>query len=109
MLTKKFLKNSDRCGVEFSLSGTIQGETVYLVGDFNNWDEDAMPMQRQPDGTFTITIELATNREYQFRYLVNGMEWHNDWKADKYVPNPYSGDNSVVFTYEPESEQQDEA
>jgi 1,4-alpha-glucan branching enzyme len=101
VLTKTFLKSSDRCSVEFSLSGTVQGETVFLVGDFNNWDENAMPMQHQPDGSFTVTIELAVNREYQFRYLVNGMEWHNDWNADKYVPNPYSGDNSVVHTYEP--------
>jgi hypothetical protein len=30
--------------------------------------------------------------------LVNGAEWHNDWQADKYVPNPFSGDNSVVIT-----------
>ena len=103
MLTKQFIPNSDHCRVEFSLSGAVHGETVYLVGDFNNWDEAAMPCERQPDGSFTITIELTKNREYQFRYLVNSMEWHNDWNADKYVPNPYSGDNSVVFTYEPEA------
>ena len=104
VLTKKFFKNSDICSVEFSLSGTVQGETVYLVGDFNNWDEGAMRMQLESDGSFTLTIDLAMNREYQFRYLVNNIEWHNDWNADKYVPNPFSGDNSVVYTYEPETQ-----
>jgi len=100
MLKKQFLSAEKLCKVEFSLSETVQAETVYLVGDFNNWDESATLMQRNPNGSFTTTLELATNRVYQFRYLINKTEWHNDWEADKYVPNPYSGDNSVVSTHE---------
>lgn len=80
----------------FSLPAAVQGETVYLVGDFNKWDEKTTPMKRQKDGSFTVTLELSKGSEYQFRYLVNGSEWHNDWQADRYVPNPFSGDNSVV-------------
>ena len=59
---------------------------------------DAMGDQSRP---LSIIVYLEKNREYQFRYLVNSMEWHNDWEADRYVPNPYSGDNSIVNTYEP--------
>ena len=44
------------------------------------------------------TLDLDAGREYQFRYLINGKDWHNDWEADKYVANPFSGDNSVVTT-----------
>jgi 1,4-alpha-glucan branching enzyme len=84
--------------VMFSLPADVRGETVYLVGDFNNWDETAIPMLRGDDGSFFVTLELEKGREYQFRYLVNNSEWHNDWKADRYVPNPYSGDNSIVST-----------
>ena len=68
------------------------------MGDFNNWDEAATPMQRDADGGFLVTLELDKGCEYQFRYLVNNNEWHNDWRADRYVPYPYSGDNSVVST-----------
>ena len=97
MLVKQ---NGKRNVVEvlFSLPAEIQGETVFLVGDFNNWDETANPMIRTDDGGFEVTLNLEKEREYQFRYLVNGDEWHNDWKADKYVSNPYSGDNSVLIT-----------
>ncbi|MCI6365047.1 MAG: glycoside hydrolase, partial [Spirochaetia bacterium] len=36
---------------------------------------------------------------YQFRYLLDGYKWENDWNADKYIPAPYSNaDNSVVVT-----------
>lgn len=99
MLKKQFLKTKDSVKVTFSLPEAVQGETVFLVGDFNNWDEAATPMKKQKDGSFSVTLTLEKERDYQFRYLVNGTEWHNDWEADKYVPNPYSGDNSVVVTY----------
>ena len=53
--------------------------------------------KRKKDGCFTLAVKLEPNTEYQFRYLIDG-EWHNDWDADKYANNPYSGDNSVVVT-----------
>ena len=47
----------------------------------------------------SVKIELDVNQEYQFRYLLDGYKWENDWKADKYIPAPYSNaDNSVVVT-----------
>jgi 1,4-alpha-glucan branching enzyme len=82
--------------VTFTLPKDVQGETVCLVGDFNNWDESATPMKRDGDGGFATTLNLEKGREYQFRYLVNGNEWHNDWNADKYVQNAFGGDNSIV-------------
>ena len=39
MLKKQFLKTKDLVKVTFSLPEAVQGETVFLVGDFNNWDE----------------------------------------------------------------------
>ncbi len=98
MLKKQFLKSKSVCKVTFTLPEAVKAETAYLVGDFNNWDEKATPMKPLKNGHFTVTMELGNGREYQFRYLVNGTEWHNDWHADKYVPNPFSGDNSVVTT-----------
>jgi len=55
-------------------------------------------MRDRNNGTWYTVVELERGKEYQFRYLVNGREWHNDWNADKYVPNPYGGTNSVVST-----------
>ena len=96
MLKKQFLKSKPICRVTFIISDTIQAETVHLVGDFNQWDEKSTPMKQEKNGQFSVALELKTECEYQFRYLVNGTEWHNDWQADRYVPNPFSGDNSVV-------------
>jgi len=96
MLKKQYVKSRQNYKVTFYTSDEVQAETVYLVGDFNNWDESATPMKQLKDGRFKVTVELEADSEYQFRYLINETEWHNDWEADKYVPNPFSGDNSVV-------------
>lgn len=98
MLKKQYLKTNDICKVTFYTPAAIEAESICLVGDFNDWDEAATAMDKLKDGRFKVTLELEKDKEYQFRYLVNGTEWHNDWEADKYVPNPFSGDNSVVTT-----------
>ncbi|MDZ4771283.1 MAG: isoamylase early set domain-containing protein [Chloroflexota bacterium] len=98
MLKKQYLKSKAEVKVTFSLPAAVQGETVFLVGDFNEWSETTTPMKKQKDGSFSLTLNLEKGHEFQFRYLVNGTEWHNDWEADKYFPNPYSGDNSVIAT-----------
>lgn len=74
----------------------IHAKTVILVGEFNNWDEESTPMQRQKNGDFMTVLELETGREYHFRYCLDGTKWENDWYADKYEPNPFGGYDSVV-------------
>lgn len=97
MLTKKYLKSKPEAKVTFTLPAAAQqAETVHLVGDFNGWNESSHPMKKKRNGEFELTLNLPTGRDYQFRYLVNGTEWHNDWGADKYTPNNVNGDNSIV-------------
>ena len=99
MLNKRFLKK--KCKVRFELPKDISATTAYLVGDFNDWDKTATPMKQLKSGVWKVDLDLQKNREYQFRYFLDGSEWHNDWNADAYVPNNVDGDNSIVNTYEP--------
>lgn len=96
MLKKQYLKSKSTCKVTFELPKAIEAESAHLVGDFNSWDTQATPMKRLKTGAWKVTLELEMGREYQYRYLVDGQDWHNDWAADKYVPNMVDGDNSVV-------------
>jgi 1,4-alpha-glucan branching enzyme len=99
MFKKRYLK-SGKVKVEFTLPDAIaaEAETVYLVGDFNNWDASVTPMEKLKNGKFKVALDLEPNHEYRFRYLVD-KQWHNDWDADRYVANPFSGDDSVVNTH----------
>ncbi len=99
-LKKKYLENKPRCKVTFSLpkKAAHSARTVNLVGDFNNWDEQATPMKKLKNGSFTVVLDLETGREYQFRYLIDSKTWENDWEADKYVRTHLGDcDNSVVI------------
>jgi len=99
MITKEPYPDGKQMRVTFELPSSIWAERVNLVGDFNDWDTAANEMrQSRTDGAWRITLTLPAGREYQFRYLVNGRDWHNDWHADRYAPNLYGTDNSVVKT-----------
>ncbi len=98
-IKKQYLKSRPVCKVTFRVEkdAAKSADKIYLVGDFNQWDDKATPMKRLKSGDFTQTVELETEQtEYQFRYLNDQGVWENDWEADKYIPNGIDGENSVV-------------
>ncbi len=98
-LKKQYLKTKPVCKVTFRVPKEIGkgADSVHLVGDFNKWDTQKTPMKKLKDGSFTITLDLPIDQEYQFRYLLNQNIWENDWDADKYIPSGISSsENSVV-------------
>ena len=99
MIQKQFLrkKQDTQCRLTFILPENIWADSVYVVGDFNQWDKAALPMEQDGQGRWKATIEVAAGQVYQFRYLCDG-DWINDNQADAYYANDYGGHNSVVFT-----------
>jgi 1,4-alpha-glucan branching enzyme len=96
---KKYVKAKPVCKVTFCLSkdAARDAKTVTIAGDFNDWSHTATPLKRDKNGSFKVTLELEKDREYQFRYLIDGATWENDWQADKYVMAGIgSTENSVV-------------
>jgi 1,4-alpha-glucan branching enzyme len=98
-LKKNHLKTKKNiCRVTFNLPANDSSDSIYIVGDFNEWDPKATPMKKGRQG-FSATLDLQSEREYQFRYLVNDAEWRNDDEADGFVSTPYGdGQNCVVST-----------
>ena len=84
--------------VTFLLPSSTWADAIFLVGDFNDWNRTACPMQRDHEGRWYVTLELELGRSYQFRYLIDGIDWLTDNQADAYVSNLYGSDNSVVVT-----------
>jgi hypothetical protein len=99
-IKRQYLKSRNTCKVTFTLPriAAKDAKSVFVVGDFNNWNVYANPMKRLKNGEYTTRIELDPGREYQFRYLIDQSRWENDWNADKYIKNPYGdSDNSVII------------
>lgn len=95
MLTKRKM-GKGKYRVTFTMP-RLEGAThLSLVGDFNNWSINQNPLKQNADGSWSAALTLEGGREYGYRYLVNGEDWHNDWAADRYVANEFGSDNSVV-------------
>ncbi len=97
MIKKEPVKKTGLVRVTFELPSTTWAERVNLVGDFNDWDTTATPMQHsRTDANWRATVQLQPGRRYRFRYLLDGKEWLNDWHADDHVDNPYGSYDSVL-------------
>ncbi len=98
-IKREYIKSSGLCRVTFRLQkeAAPHAKVVTVVGDFNNWNLKATQMKKLNNGDFEVTVELPSNKEYKFKYFVDGMHWKNDWCADKYVRNPYGYDDSVII------------
>jgi len=103
MLKKKYIKSRNVFKVTFELAenelpGNLEVDSVHLLGDFNGWDPDSTPMKSLKRGAYQASLELEPGKQYQFRYLVNGVHWYNDLEADAYLPSGLGPENSVLST-----------
>ncbi|GIH75626.1 isoamylase early set domain-containing protein [Planobispora longispora] len=56
---------------------------ISLVGDFNDWDPYAHPMQQKND-SYQVTVTVPADRDVCFRYLAHGGVWFDDEDADRH-------------------------
>jgi 1,4-alpha-glucan branching enzyme len=68
-------------------------EKVLLVGDFTQWQERAIPMQKGSGGVWTASVKL-TPGAHSYLFIVDG-EWCEDPECSLRVPNPFGGHNMV--------------
>ena len=50
---------------------TPQAQSVFLIGDFNQWQPTTHPMNRMPDGGWVLRMELP-HGHHQYLFLVDG-------------------------------------
>jgi 1,4-alpha-glucan branching enzyme len=81
--------------VTFRLADVNGAKRICVVGEFNAWSSAANPMERVGDEAVT-EIVLSPGRLYRFRYLLDEVQWENDWAADSYVANEFGGEDSVL-------------
>ena len=72
-----------------------QAAKVSVVGDFNGWDPDATPAQRQPDGSWATFVQLRPGR-HVYSFVLDGQVFINDPSAPVAPDDGYGQKNSVV-------------
>jgi 1,4-alpha-glucan branching enzyme len=96
MLRKNYTKTGNICRVTFELPSEVNAKKASLCGEFNGWDPKANPMKKRKGGRWSTTISLKSGGEYRFRYLLDGVDWENDWDADGYLPNSFGTEDSLI-------------
>ena len=78
--------------VQFNLYAP-EAKRVFLVGDFNNWDANHLPMKKANKGTWETSFALPPGR-HEYRFWVDGV-WYDDPNAQERVENPFGSQNCV--------------
>ena len=94
-IKKQYLKSKPICKVTFIVPAK-NAKRVAVVGSFNDWESGVSQLRKLKNGTFKGTIDLARDKAYEFRYLIDDI-YTNEAQADSYVWNDFAGaDNAVL-------------
>ena len=95
MIKKTKIKNN-KTKVTFVLPGDHGYGTVFLVGDFNDWQPLSHRFAKRSNNTYSVVVIVETGMEYEFRYLADNGAWINDEGADGYRMNEHGTQNCLV-------------
>ena len=70
-----------------------EAQSVALVGDFTEWEADAVQLKKQKNGQWKATVPLAPG-SYEYRFLVDG-QWRDDPQCQERLPNSFGSQNCV--------------
>lgn len=102
------LRAQDSVDVTFHYTPPVNISTVYLVGEFNGWNNQAWPMTAIGNNTFVRTARLRIGGQpaggvtgaYQYKFYYPGV---SDWPNDplNHLFNPQDNNNSYVYIKDP--------
>jgi 1,4-alpha-glucan branching enzyme len=71
---------AELCKAEFDFHAP-EARGAFLVGEFNNWDAKATPMQRGDDGTWRVRLMLPPGF-YRYKFVVDSI-----WRCSPTQPH----------------------
>ncbi|MGN0902648.1 MAG: hypothetical protein ACI4M9_05120 [Succinivibrio sp.] len=99
-VSKKFTK-TNKVTVTFTVKkDAAQGASeIDLLCEHNGWQPVALKPQKTGifKGSISVPCEEQPTYQYRFKYTFEDgtVKYDNDWDAERYVPNPFGGENSV--------------
>jgi 1,4-alpha-glucan branching enzyme len=72
-----------------------KADKVFLVGDFNEWNESSHPLRLTKSRRFELEMNISPG-QHHFKYLIDGV-WWNDPEADTYADNYWGSEDSVIM------------
>ena len=79
--------------IQFSFEAA-DAKKVSLVGEFNNWNPDVDPMQRDENGTWT-KVKMLSSGNKEYKYQIDD-EWVHDPENLRVCSNCFGTLNNVA-------------
>jgi 1,4-alpha-glucan branching enzyme len=76
----------------FSFSAP-EAESVLLVGDFTEWQQKAIPLEKDQSGLWTTTLKLP-HGAHKYLFIVDGV-WCDDPACTERLDNPFGGHDNI--------------
>ena len=92
LVAKKAKKNMKIIKTEFGLLAP-QARSVFLAGNFNQWNLSSHPLKKDKRGIWKISLPLNPGR-YEYRFFVD-KQWQNDPYCSSLVENPFGTFNCL--------------
>jgi 1,4-alpha-glucan branching enzyme len=89
-MTKKNAKKR-QIQIEYNIDGA---SSVFLLGDFNDWNQKKHEMKKNDDGIYRKTLMLSPGT-YEYKFLVDG-QWKNDPLKELAPMNCFRTMNNVI-------------
>jgi 1,4-alpha-glucan branching enzyme len=94
MSKKSYPKNNQHNGRHQTFAFSAPTATsVQLVGDFTQWQQRPINLQKGLDGVWRTTVELSPGAHH-YRFLVDG-QWRDDPECILRAPNPFGSEDMM--------------
>jgi serine protease AprX len=70
---------------------------ITLAGSFNQWADDVLYMEAGKNGLWRLEIPMLTVGRYQYKFLVDGKTWIEDFGNPYREPDGFNGFNSILI------------
>jgi len=67
---------------------------VYIAGEFNGWDIQSLPMEKDRDGVWRSKVKLLPGR-YEYKLFADNA-WVENLPDVETVPNPFGTQNFII-------------
>jgi len=93
MAQKTYPKSSSHGRQQTFAFSAPEALSVQLVGDFTQWQERPISLQKGADGVWRTTVQLSPGTHH-YRFLVDG-KWRDDPECVLRAPNPFGSEDMM--------------
>lgn len=72
-------------------------QSVYLVGDFNDWNRDETQFKKDADGIWFATVNCLRLGKYRYKFFIDGELWKEDPGHGLKEEDGLGGFNSILL------------